>query len=194
MCCECNGKDHPASHCTKKSDKSDKDNNAASTASTVNKLKKDIKKMSKASTAVNAKLEQLKEAEFDLSGSDAEEESSYFNVMTLFNSLRLSLSLNQESLSFSKAHGTKINVDLKQAMLLDSQSTMGLFCNKALVDKIHKSSNTMRLKSDGGSMLVCQKATMPGYKNKVWFSAEAITNVIALREFNKTRSLTMAMT
>jgi hypothetical protein len=38
----------------------------------------------------------------------------------------------------------------------------------------------MRLQSNGGRMTVTQKATMPGYKKKVWYSKDAITNIIAL--------------
>jgi hypothetical protein len=59
-------------------DKAKKDDNVASMASSVNNLKKEIKKMSKAFTSVNAKLEQLKESESGLSGSDTEEEASHF--------------------------------------------------------------------------------------------------------------------
>ena len=38
----------------------------------------------------------------------------------------------------------------------------------------------MRLKSNGGEMLVDLKAKVPGYKKSVWFSTKAITNIIAL--------------
>jgi hypothetical protein len=38
----------------------------------------------------------------------------------------------------------------------------------------------MRLKSNGGTMVVNQKATMEGYNKTVWFSTRAITNIIAL--------------
>jgi hypothetical protein len=40
----------------------------------------------------------------------------------------------------------------------------------------------MRLKSNGGTMTVTHKATMPGYHKDVWFSKRAITNIIALIE------------
>jgi hypothetical protein len=39
----------------------------------------------------------------------------------------------------------------------------------------------MRLKSNGGTMAVSRKATLPGYNTNVWFSTRAITNTIALR-------------
>jgi hypothetical protein len=181
-CYKCNGKDHPASHCPKsektdKPAKADKDDDAASTASSVNKLKKEIKKMSKAFTTVNAKLEQLKESESDLSGSEVEEESSHFQFQ--FTQMNSEFEPRISNL-FKQTHGTKINLDLKEIILLDSQSTMDLFCNPTLVEKPHKSGDTMRLKSNAGSMLVNKKATLPGYKKKVWFSTRAITNIIAL--------------
>jgi hypothetical protein len=180
-CFKCNGKDHPASHCNKsgkaeKADKSD-DDDAASTASSVSKLKKDFKKMLKAFATVNAKLDQLKESESDLSGSGAEEEDSHFQ----FQFAQLDSEFEpQISNLFKQTHGNKIALDLKQIILLDSQSTMDLFCSNAFVDKIHKSKETMRLKSNGGSMLVSHKATVPGCKKEVWFSSRAITHIIAL--------------
>jgi hypothetical protein len=39
----------------------------------------------------------------------------------------------------------------------------------------------MRLKSNGGTMEVTQKATMEEYNKTVWFSTRSITNIIALR-------------
>jgi hypothetical protein len=39
----------------------------------------------------------------------------------------------------------------------------------------------MRLKSNGGTMVVTRKAYMAGYHKTVWFSKKAITKIIALR-------------
>jgi hypothetical protein len=74
-CYACQEKGHPANHCPNNDKKEDDD--AASTANSVSKLKKDFKKMSKAFTTDNAKLEQLKESELDLSGSEGEEASHF---------------------------------------------------------------------------------------------------------------------
>jgi hypothetical protein len=80
-----------------------------------------------------------------------------------------------------KQVGSSIKLDLKEVILLDSQSTMDLFCNAALVRKISKSRSRMQLKSKGGTMVVTRKATMEGYNKTVWFSTRAITNIIALQ-------------
>jgi hypothetical protein len=57
---------------------------------------------------------------------------------------------------------------------------MDLFCNANLVREIYKSDKKMKLQSNGGHMMVGQKAKMDGYIHEVWFSDKAITNIIAL--------------
>ena len=57
---------------------------------------------------------------------------------------------------------------------------MDLFCNQALVTETYKSSSNMRLKRNGGTMIVTHKAKMAGYHKNIWFSKIAITNIIAL--------------
>jgi hypothetical protein len=79
-----------------------------------------------------------------------------------------------------KQAGSSVKIYLREVILLDSQYTMDLFCNAALVSKTCKSTTRMRLKSNGGTMVVTRKATMPGYNKDVWFSTRAITNIIAL--------------
>jgi hypothetical protein len=51
--------------------------------------------------------------------------------------------------------------------LLDSQSTIDLIRNKELVTDIFKSNESMRLKSNGGTMIVRQQAKVKGYEKKV---------------------------
>jgi hypothetical protein len=69
---------------------------------------------------------------------------------------------------------------------------MDLFCNAALVSKTCKSTTSMRLKINGGTMVVTRKATMPGYNKDVWFSTRAITNIIALSNFIQQYQVTYA--
>jgi hypothetical protein len=116
---KCNEEDHLASHCPKadktiKIDKADKEDDAASTASSVNKLKKEIKKMSKVFTTVSAKLEQLKEAESGLSGTDAEKEASHFQYDDAFQFAQLESKFEPKiSKLFKQSHVAKITLNLK---------------------------------------------------------------------------------
>jgi hypothetical protein len=73
----------------------------------------------------------------------------------------------------------KRQLDLKKVMLLDSQSTMDLICDPALVESTFKSSHSMRLKSNGGTMEVKKQAIMPGYHAHIWYNKKAITNILS---------------
>jgi hypothetical protein len=79
---------------------------------------------------------------------------------------------------FQQKHVPVPNLDLRQ--VVDSQSTIDLICNKELVTDIFKSNKSMRLKSNGGTMNVRQQAKIKGYERKVWYSTEAITNILSL--------------
>jgi hypothetical protein len=79
-----------------------------------------------------------------------------------------------------KQAGLSVKIDLREIFLLESQSTMDILCNAALVIKTCKPTTSMRLKSNGGTMVVTRKATIPGYNKDVLFSTRAITNIIAL--------------
>ena len=57
---------------------------------------------------------------------------------------------------------------------------MDFFCNRALVTETYKSNISMRLKSNGGTILVTHKAKMARYHKNMWFSKRAITNIIPL--------------
>jgi hypothetical protein len=57
---------------------------------------------------------------------------------------------------------------------------MDLICDPALVESTFKSSHSMRLKSNGGTMEVKKQAIMPGYHVHVWYNKKAITNILSL--------------
>ena len=81
---------------------------------------------------------------------------------------------------FNQAPDFNSKLDLRKIILLDSQSTMDFSCNQALVTETYKSSSSMRLKSNGGTMIVTHKAKMAGCHKNMFFSKRSITNIIAL--------------
>ena len=65
-------------------------------------------------------------------------------------------------------------------LLLDSCSTVDLFCNKNLVTKIWKSKNSMIVKVNGGNLKTHKKEYVKNY-GKVWFDERATTNIMSLK-------------
>jgi hypothetical protein len=153
----------------------------AGTAISVKKLKKDLKSMKKAFATVSTQLEKLKEADSEISDSEGDDESSHFQMDAALQFAQVNKEFEPRIAKLFKQTGSTIKRGLREFMLLDSQSTMDLFCNAALVSKTRKYNSSMILKSNGGTMVVTCKATMLGYNTTVWFSTRALTNIIALR-------------
>ena len=80
-----------------------------------------------------------------------------------------------------KSHSDPITINLSKVILLDIQSTMDLIWNEYMVERIYKSKNKMRLRSNGGKMVIDQKAVVEGYIKDVWFYNTAITNIFSLK-------------
>jgi hypothetical protein len=154
-CCKCHKKGHPETHCPKKPSDND-DRSTASAAISIKKLKKDLSSIKKSFTTVNTQLAQLKEADSDISESEGEE-ASHFQVYQALQCAQLDKKFEPRIAKLFKQAGSSIKLYLKEVILLDSQSTMDLFCNAALVRKISKSRSNMRLKSNGGTMVVTQR-------------------------------------
>ena len=196
-CYNCDKTGHPSSHCpekdkkekAKKKEKSksdDDDASSKSTASSVKKLNSEMKKMQKKYESVNTQLKALKEAESDIS--DSEEETSHFqyeNETYGFTQVDDCMIKIQNLFKQSQVKINSKHLDLTTVILLDSQSTMDLFCNRDIVTNVRPTKTSMVLKSNGGTMKIKQKATMPGYNQDVWFDERAITNIIALKNLTK---------
>jgi Reverse transcriptase (RNA-dependent DNA polymerase) len=176
-CFKCDKLGHPATHCPNGSNDDDDAKSRSSQAKSVKKLEKEVKSMKKAF----AQLKESKE-ESDISDSDSSEENSHFQFANdgfQFTQVEHEFEPKIAQL-FKQAHCSRMKLDLREIILLDSQSTMDLICNPALVKKIFRSGTQMQLKSNGGSMTVTHKAKMAGYHSDVWYNKKAITNILAL--------------
>jgi hypothetical protein len=104
----------------------------------------------------------------NLSGSESGEEDLHFQFGDGFQFKQIKVKQTAIEFEpriaklFKQTHCTKIKHDLKKVILLDSQSTMDLICDPALVESTFKSSHSMRLKSNGRTMEVKKQAIMPG--------------------------------
>ncbi len=75
---------------------------------------------------------------------------------------------------------SKDDLDLRNVLLLDNQSTFDLCCNKKFTSQVTKAPNALTMTSNGGGLKITEKCKIPGYKYPVWYSKKAITNIICL--------------
>ena len=69
---------------------------------------------------------------------------------------------------------------LKTWVLLDSQSTVDIFCNPHLLRNIRRTPEGMRIHCNAGSRLTNLVGDLPGY-GTVWYDPKAIANILSLR-------------
>jgi hypothetical protein len=104
---------HPATHCGKNSNSNeDDDSSASATVNSVKKLQKDIKYMRKAFTTVNAQLEKLREAEFNISESEGEDEASHFQMDAALQFAQVKKEFEPSVAKLFKQAGLLVKIDL----------------------------------------------------------------------------------
>jgi len=82
---------------------------------------------------------------------------------------------------------TKLN--LRDLILLDNQSTVDIFCNKRLLKGLNVSDDSITVYGNGGAFTANQKGTLRNY-GKVWYHADAITNILSLKRVRSKFKLT----
>jgi hypothetical protein len=184
-CFNCGKKGHPSSSCTKTA--VTKDNDSASIAHSIKKIAKDTKNLKKAIT----QLQKTGKQDSDMSDSESEEEDSHFQFDDGFQFTQMKVKQTAIKVElriaklFKQTHSTKIKHDLKKVIRLDSQSKIDLICDLTLVELTFRSSHSMQLKSNCGTMEVKKQAIMPGYHMHIWYKKKAITKILSLSNVMK---------
>ena len=155
-CFKCGKTGHPACFCPNDSDKS----SSASSGRLKGSLAKQLSLVKKSFAQLQAALENENES---VSSSN---EQSHFQFMHI----KIVLSQNSSG-----------DVDLRNVILLDSQSTVSLFCNPNFVSSFSKAEKPLKLQSNGGKLMIHHVAAIYDDGMCVWFSKKAITNNLSLK-------------
>jgi hypothetical protein len=147
---------------------------------TMKLLEKDNDRLKKSVSA----LQKCNEGEDnDLSISSAKGSSHFQEAMAM---LQESHPKNTLALKSSKS----IGLDLRNTPLLDNQSTFDLCCNRKFVSLVRKSLHALNMTSNSGGLKIMDKCKIPGNMFWVWFSENAITNIICLKNLIKIYRIT----
>ena len=92
-------------------------------------------------------------------------------------------------LNLSNCNSDQLNI-MKDLVLLDSDSTNTIFCNKSYVNNIKDAEHPLEIQTNGGTMIADQTCEIT-YAGNHWFHKEAITNIISLADISKQYKVTM---
>ena len=83
-------------------------------------------------------------------------------------------------------------LNLRNCVLLDSESTVHAFCNSNLLEDIWAQEEVMTLVGNGGTMTTNQMATIRNLdtKDPVWYHPEYITNILSLAKVKEQYRIT----
>ncbi len=89
------------------------------------------------------------------------------------------------ALALKSSKSLNLVLILRYVLLMDNQLTFNLCCNCGFMSKIRKVSCAFNMTSNGGGLKVTKQGKFMGYKFWVWFSKQAITNIICLKNLIK---------
>jgi hypothetical protein len=73
-------------------------------------------------------------------------------------------------------------------ILLDSQSTVPVFNNRALLTNIRPSPRTLRVHMNGGTQMSTKMGTVKNFGD-VWFNPDSLANILSMAEMRKIRRI-----
>jgi hypothetical protein len=173
-CYRCGKRGHPKSHCTVKLKVNDADDDksvSTKRSSTSSDMAKAVGQINKEATKnLGRAMTQVTEVFENLGDDNSIEAQSHAQVGRIV--------MGGSGLYAIASQATS----LEDCVLLDSCSSHHVFCNPRLVFNIRKGDRQLKLESNGGSLPISDIANMKGFIEDVWFSRNAITNILSLKK------------
>ena len=93
--------------------------------------------------------------------------------------------------AYMMAQADRINVGIDPNwILLDSQSTISVFCNPTMLSNIRKSTHVLRAITNGGHQDSCTIGNFPNL-GEVWYNKKSIANILSLADVRRVCRVTM---
>jgi len=161
--------------------KGDDDDKSTSSSKSIKSLSKTLKSLEKSNRKLKKSVSALQKC-----NEDGEESSISSSEGS--NHFQMDLDLLEErnpKIVLALKSSKNVDLDLRNVLLLDNQSTFDLCCNKKFTSQITKATNALTMTSNGGGLRITEKCKIPGYRYPVWYSKKAITNIICLKNLIK---------
>ena len=151
-------------------------------------MKKLFNKTKKQFATMEAQIWEL-ENESDSDSDITDETGSNFLLLKQCYTQTMGSELKEKLILHTK-YDSYEQLDLRNVILLDNQSTLDLICNKKLATNIEKSNRTMTVQGNSGTLDITHRAKLKGYTSKPWFRKEAITNILSFKNMIKQYRIT----
>ena len=93
------------------------------------------------------------------------------------------LQIHKSGTIYTHSH-VQTNKHMYDWILLNTCSSIDLFCNQSFVCNMHQFNTTLSLATNAGMMMTNLKAELPGF-GTVWFDPQAMTNVLSFGNIAK---------
>ena len=163
-------------------DNDDKSSLSAKLVKTIKSLSKTMRLLERDNKKLRKSVSALQKCDED---NDHDSSISMVEGSSHFQDALEMLKEHQPRIVLALKHRKFTELDLRNVLLLDNQSTFDLCCNKKFASKIIKAKNALQMTSNGGGLKITKKCKIPGYKYLVWYSKKAITNIICLKNLIK---------
>jgi hypothetical protein len=165
----------------KKSRVTDDDEKSTASSKSIKSLSKTLKSLEKGNRQLKKSVSALQKCEEDDDDSSisSSEGTNHFQMdMDMLKERNPKIVLALKSRKYD-------DLDLRNVLLLDNQSTFDLCCNKKFMSQTMKATNALTMTSKGGGLRITHKCKIPGDRYPIWYTSKAITNIICLKNLIK---------
>ena len=176
----------------KSSKSGDDDNKLVSSAKSVNDLQKDNARLKRQLKSTKAALVTTISEGNESDLLDDEGSSNFVAAMAI---LRDEYPKLYEGIVMAHKSGEIEKLNLRNSILINSQTTHYVFCNESYVKNIRKAVRMLHLTTNGGTMKITCEADVPGLypvgsDATVYFDHGAITNILSFKKLAKKYRIT----